>query len=178
MRPGSGSTIVDLFARPGKDTLGVADRIQRRKVVLLQWLDDGIPMGKRYSVPRSLRAAREWDDPEIGIFRISSPNDFTQTHSVFGEGVREIARLMNAIAKRYGQPKRPMKPSSPPSKFNKSHFEQKIASIASQWHMERYARLNEQRRADAADQQSRILREENADLRRKLSIYQGPTIVS
>lgn len=178
MKPGSGSNIVDLVARPGQGTPTVADRINRRKVLLRQWLDDGVPMGRRGNVPSSLRAAREWDDPEIGIFRISSPNDFSQTHPVFGEGVREIARLLTAIAKRYGRPTRPMKSAPTPAKFDKSLFEQQIASITSQWHMERYARLNDQRRADAAEQQSRILREENADLRRKLSIYQGPTIVS
>ncbi|MDR6661331.1 hypothetical protein J2W51_003917 [Tardiphaga robiniae] len=174
----NGGTVIDLSARMQGNGPSVSDRIARRIVVLRQWLEEGIPMGKRRNLPASLRAAREWNDPEIGIVRIASPNQFSQNHPVSGDDVREVARLLDALAKRYAKPKHIDKKKPQPLKFGRAEVDGRLSQVVSQWHMERSARQNEQKRADAADQRARIIREENAELQRKLSVYLGPTIVS
>jgi hypothetical protein len=172
--------VVDLVGLTRPDQQTVANRIKRRKAVLAEWLKDGIPAGKRRNLPASLRAARDWDDPELGIVRIGSPNEFTQKHPLHGEDVREIARMLTEITRRYGRPDRGRnKPAkAPAATFDKKESERQLAQAVSQWHAERNARLSAQNQADAAERRARIVLEENAELRRKLATYQGPTIIS
>ncbi len=175
---GMGEGIIDLAAPTRAHRQTVADRIKQRKIVLAQWLKEGIPIGKRRGLPSSLRAARDWNDPELGIVRIASPNEFSQKHPVHGADVREIARLLTEIAKRYAVPKvGPSNQRVPSATFDKREAERQLAKAVSQWHMERHARLSEQKRADAAERRARVVLQENAELRRMLSAHQGPTIV-
>uniref|UniRef100_Q07PN0 Uncharacterized protein n=1 Tax=Rhodopseudomonas palustris (strain BisA53) TaxID=316055 RepID=Q07PN0_RHOP5 len=172
--------VIDFVERSRPKPQSVADRIKRRKVVLSEWSRDGIPFGKLGSLPNSLCAAREWDDPQLGIARIASPNDFTQAHPRYGDDVREIARLLTKLAKRYNRralgKDKPRRAQSLTS--TKKEVESQLAQCVSQWQAERHARLSEQKRADTAEWRAKVVLRENVELTRKLAAYLGPKVVT
>ncbi len=174
------SPVADLLAPAGATPHSVQDRIERRLVVLRSWLKEGIPPGK--VVPRSLTAAREWSDPDIGIQKISSPNEFTTTHPQHRKLVADVAGLLTELRKRYSRPASSSraKRSAPTEKFDRSAFNRLLEEAISQWHSERAQRIQEKDRADAAQSRSLMLLEENAqmekliaDLRRQLVARKG-----
>lgn len=157
----------------------VEARIERRLALLREWLREGIPVGK--VVPKSLAEARAWDDAELGIVSIVSPNEFTTTHPTFGARVQDIASLLTALKKKFKQPATvSSRSSSPALKFDRSALERQLVAVVSQWHAERDQRQNEKRRADSAEFRSAMLLKEVdkkddliADLRRQLAAKQG-----
>ena len=160
----------------------VAYRIKQRLKVLEAWLSDEIPSGK--TIPRSLNAVRKWDDGELGISPIHSPNDFTTTHAEHGHSVKQIGDVLSKLASRYGKPKKTVSKSSPVKVNNHGAYERALTETVSQWHSERDQHLREQRRADAAEIRSSALLDENAkkdrqiaDLRRQLSTKSGLRVV-
>lgn len=172
--------LVALNARPRLQP--VAQRIERRLDVLREWLRDGIPMGK--SVPESLNAARLWEDDDLGIQPIKTPNEFTTTHFDHGKDIRDIQGLLTALRVRYGRPKRPSSRASAVAKFDRKAFDRALEASVSQWQTERHQRLQEKTRADSAearsylflaeiDQKDRLI----ADLRQQLSAQKGLRIV-
>lgn len=174
------SAVIDLLAPTGTKPQTVQERIERRLVVLRGWLKDGIPPGK--VIPGSLTAARKWDDPELEIQKISSPNEFTTTHPQHRKLVTDVAGLLTALKKRYARPttsSRAQKPA-PTEKFDRSAFDRQLAAATSQWHSERAQRIQEKDRADAANARSLMVLQENAqlekliaDLRRQLAARKG-----
>ena len=175
------SRVADLVvAQAGSLPQSVKQRIDRRISVLRAWLSDGIPVGK--AVPSSLTAAREWDDEELGIQRISSPNEFTTTHPQHRQLVREVAALLTELKKRYGQPvsKSPRRKANPADKFDQRAHDRDLQEAVSQWHAERDQHLWQKERADSAEARSVALLDENAqmekliaDLRRQLARHKG-----
>ena len=172
----SPSTVTDLLTSTGAAHPSVQARLEQRLGVLRDWLKNGIPPGK--VVPRSLTAAREWSEPELGIQRISSPNEFTKTHPHHGRLVTDLAGLLTELHKRYSRPETAsrVRKSVPTEKFDRTAFERLLAAATSQWHSERAQRMQEKDRADAAHARSLTLLEENAqmekliaDLRRQLA---------
>lgn len=160
----------------------VAYRIRQRLKVLEVWLSDEIPSGK--TIPRSLNAARKWDDEELGISPIHSPNDFTTTHAEHGSSVKKIGDLLAKLANRYSKPKKTVSKASAGKGINHSANERALAEVVSQWHSERDQHLSERRRANAAEKRSTALLEENAekdrliaDLSRQLSSSAGLRVV-
>jgi hypothetical protein len=170
---------IDVVGRTRAEYQSVAERIERRKVVLAGWLKNGVPAGKHRSLPGSLRTARDWEDPDLGISRIGSPNEFTQNHPLYGKDVREIARLLTELRRRAGTLQHGGAKQRPATtaNFDKKEADRQLKKAVSQWHAERHARLSEQKRAEAAEMRAKVVLEENAELRRKLAAYQGPTIV-
>jgi hypothetical protein len=170
-------SVVDLITEAdSKKRQTVEERIERRLDVLREWLRDGIPAGK--IVPKSLNAARTWNDPEIGIMPIASPNEFTSTHNLHGNLVRDVAGLLTALKKRLDKPQYTVKSPSiaSASKFDRKSFDRQLEVAVSQWHAERDQHLQEKRRADAAEARNIVLLDENkrkdeviADLRRQLA---------
>jgi len=173
------STVVDLLAGDSSgQSKTVAKRLERRLVVLQAWLADGIPVGK--TLPRSLNAARRWEDDEIGIQPIRSPNEFTTTHAEHGKSVKQIGQLLTALDRRYGRPNEPAARSSPTLKFDRAAYDRALERAVSQWHSERDQRLVEQRRANDENTRSVGLLDENAEkdrliaeLRRRLNAQTG-----
>lgn len=174
----SKSTPVNLVAIAGaaEIQLSVRQRIEQRLKVLREWHREGIPAGQ--SIPSSLTAARLWQDTELGIHPISSPNEFTTTHRLYGSLVTNVSGLLTELKKRYGRPdaKSPRGQNSPSNKFDRAEFDSLLEAAVSQWHSERDRRLHEEHRADASDARSIDLLEENthkdaliADLRRQLA---------
>lgn len=177
------SGVADLLACGKARGRSVKDRIERRLDVLRLWLAEGVPEGKL--VPSSLTAAREWHDEELGIWPIKSPNDFTKSRSPYRKEVADIAGLITLLRARYTKASRATSRKNPPtSKFDSHALERELSSIASKWHSERSARLQEKDRADAAQARSVQLLEENArleslivDLRRQLTSRQSLKVV-
>jgi hypothetical protein len=175
------SSVADLLvAQAGSPPQPVKQRIERRISVLRGWLRDGIPAGK--AVPSSLTAAREWDDEELGIQRISSPNEFTTTHPQHSQLVRDVAGLLTELKKRYQQPasKSTRRKADPADKFDQRAHDRDLKEAVSQWHAERDRHLWQKERADSAEARSVALLEENAqmekliaDLRRQLAKHKG-----
>ena len=157
----------------------VEQRIERRLEVLRHWLREGVPEGKR--IPKDLNAARKWDDLELAIIPIASPNEFTTTHPIFGERIREIAGLLTDLRKKFDCPlKYPLKSTLTAEKFDRKATNRQLQAAVSQWHSERDQRLKEKKRADSAEARYTILLEENnqkdeliADLRRQLASKKG-----
>jgi len=77
-------------------------RIERRVEVLREWKKTGIPDGQL--LPLSLTELREWNDPALGIQRISSPNSFTKSHPQHGAAIRKAADLLAELHEKFRQP--------------------------------------------------------------------------
>ncbi|WP_419830334.1 hypothetical protein [Methylobacterium sp.] len=181
---GSQSSVIDLVAGAASKRQTIEQRLERRLEVLREWHREGIPAGK--TIPKDLKAARTWEDPDLGILSIGSPNEFTSTHHVHGPRVKDIAALLTALKKRFGRPvtKSMAQGSEIATKFDRRAFDRQVEAMVSQWHTERDLRLQEKRRADAAEARSIMLLEENAqkddliaDLRRQLTSHKGLRVV-
>lgn len=181
---GSHLSVIDLVAGGASKRQTIEQRLERRLEVLREWHREGIPAGK--TIPKDLKAARTWEDTDLGILPIGSPNEFTSTHHVHGPRVKDIAALLTELKKRFGRPvTKPMTHGSETTtKFDRRAFERQVEAMVSQWHTERDLRLQEKRRADAAEARSIMLLEENAqkdeliaDLRRQLASHKGLRVV-
>jgi len=181
---GSRSLLSDLVADATLKPQSVEQRIERRLVVLRGWHNDGVPADQ--SIPGSLKAVRVWEDAELGIMPIASPNEFTTTHPLHGSMVRDIGSLLTALKKRFD---RSAKTSSTralaaAATFDRRAFDRQLQAAVSQWHTERDQRLQEKRRADAAEARSVMLLDEItrkdtiiADLQRQLAARDGLRVV-
>lgn len=172
--------VTDLAAATEPPQRSVKARIERRLVVLRDWLKNGIPPEK--TVPRSLTAARHWSDPELGIERICSPNEFTTTHPQHHQLIVDVAALLTKLEKRYSKSGKAtqLRQTAPSGRFDEQAFERQLTAVTSQWHSERAQRLQERVQADSAVARSVVLLEENAqmekliaDLRRQLAAGKG-----
>ena len=173
-------SISDMLTAVSGKRQTVEVRIERRLEVLQGWLREGVPEDK--VIPKSLTAVRQWDDPELGIEPIGSPNEFTKTHHIHGLRVQEVAALLTEFKHRsINSPKATARrvPKTLPS-FNRKDFDRQIEATVSQWHSEREQRLREQKRAESAEARSVLLIQENAqkdqliaDLRRQLAALKG-----
>jgi hypothetical protein len=179
----SNECIVDLVALGASKNQSVGHRIDRRVEVLRDWLRNGIPAGK--TIPSSLTGARQWEDLDLEIAPIVSPNEFTTTHPVFGSKVRDIAGLLTELKRKFGRPAKSSKKSGDGSaQFDRHEYDRSLNKAASQWHSYRDQLLGEKKRADAAEARCSLLDEESAEkdrtiaeLRRKLAAYGGPKVV-
>lgn len=179
-----GSTVADFVAESGSKRQTVQQRIERRLEVLQEWLREGVPPDKL--VPKSLKAARVWNDAELGILPIVSPNEFTTTHKVYGKLVRDTADLLTTLKNQFGKSKRQLAstPATTTVKFDRKTFDRQLEAAVSQWHSERDQQVHEKKRADAAEMRSVMLLEENkqkdeliSDLRRQLAARRGLKVV-
>ena len=176
---GSNKDVVELLASRASNRPSIENRIERRLEVLREWLREGIPAGKL--IPKSLAEARAWEDAELGIVAIVSPNEFTTTHPTFGARVRDVGGLLTALKKKFNKPTSvPTRSSDAALKFDRSALERQLAAAVSQWHAERDRMQQEKGRADSAEFRSVMLLKEVeqkdeliADLRRQLASKQG-----
>ncbi len=180
----SRSTMTNLVAEGVMKRQTVEQRIEKKLEVLREWLRDGVPVGE--SIPTSLKAARVWESAELGILPIASPNEFTTTHHLHGNKVRDIGSLLTELRKRFDRPASasPTRSSTTATRFDRKAFDRQLAAAVSKWHAERDQRLHEKRRADAAEARSVMLLEENAqkdsiiaDLQRQLASRDGLRVV-
>jgi len=172
---------IDLVADSVTKRQSVEQRIERRLEVLREWLREGVPAGK--PIPKNLKAVRLWEDVELGILPIPSPNEFTTTHRQHGPLVRDVGGLLTALRKRFGRPAGSSKARSSATvatTFDRKAFDRQLSAAVSQWHAERDRLLHERKRADAAEARSVLLLDENAgkdeliaDLRRQLAARDG-----
>lgn len=174
----------DLVARQSEGKSSISQRIEQRIKVLRAWQSEGTPTGLDF--PRSLNAARKWCDPELGIESISSPNEFTTTHPIFGDRVKRIAEALTELKARASRLKKQSKKSAhaEPVSSQIRVLREQLAAAVDQWHMERELLLTEQRRANSAEARSAMLIREIsqkealiADLRRQLSEKNGLRVV-
>ena len=151
------------LARPPSKPQSVEDRIRRRIEVLEEWMENGVPAGK--DIPQGLRAAREWQDDELRIAPIASPNEFTRTHDRHGHLVSAVSTLLDQLNYRYKYPKKNrIKPKErADDRRQMAHLQKQLESAVSQWHTERDAHLREKKRADAAEAHRSIIETESAD---------------
>lgn len=167
--------VTDLLDRGPRAKPTVEQRVERRLEVLRAWDRDGLPFGK--TIPASLTEAKDWDDPELGIVPIGSPNDFTKSHPILGDRIRDIAGLITKLAKRYapakGGPRSRARPTSSTSIFERRAHERQLEAAVSQWHAERDRSLAAAARADAAEARSLALLEENAAKDRLIADLRG-----
>lgn len=168
-------TVIDLIVEKAAPTpQTVKQRIERRLEILREWLRDGMPVGA--AIPRSLTAARLWEDKALGVEPIKSPNEFTTTHHEHGRSVRDIADLLTTLRDRYRKPKRVAPRQAQVAKFDRKAVDGALEAAVSQWHTERDRHLQEKRRAADIQTGNVMLLDENADkdrliadLRRQLS---------
>ena len=170
------TTSVALFDGNFKQRQTVKQRIERRLEVLRAWLREGIPAGK--AIPKNLTAVRLWEDADLRISPIVSPNEFTTTHHLHGPLVYDTAGLLTSLKRRYDRPgsSSQARATDIPAKFDRRAHERELASAISQWQALREKQLSEKSRADGAEARSYLLLEENAqkdeliaDLRRQLT---------
>lgn len=86
----------------------VQGQIAVRLTTLQAWEIDGIPPTKK--LPHSLNQVRSWEDTDLGISKIGSPESFTTKHREHGATVKEIAEVLEVLIKRQRETK-PIAPS-------------------------------------------------------------------
>lgn len=153
------------------------DRVQRKREILQKWLDNGIPHDKLASLPRSLTQARTWEDLELGIYPIGSPNSFTTQHPDVGRHVEVIAALLTKLKSKTKRPAATRAKSDPrKATISAAQVEQALSAMASQWHIAREQARRERKRAEILEGHLEVARsecrakdEELAELRRRLS---------
>lgn len=162
----------------------IQSRLDRRISVLRDWLDNGVPAG--FAVPTSLTKARLWENSELGIIRISSPNEFTTGHAHYGESISTIGDLLSKLRQRTLKPRGSKRAESvvlegvPRSKSDFLSSKRALEEAVSQWHRHRDQVIHEKDRADAAEARILLLQEECrklemqlAELRRDLAKKHG-----
>lgn len=128
-------------APPSKSAPGtVGQRIDARTQALQRFYIEGVPERARPHLS-SLTRLREWNDPELGIHPIGSPNDFTTTHVTWGEKVVTIKALAAGLAPASSASSSPLARSSDPdgaqaTTSRRAHAQQ-LAKVASQYVSER-----------------------------------------
>lgn len=173
-----GSPVIhDLLAAHDPRPSSIDQRVEQRLTVLRKWLVEGLPF--EAELPKSLTAARLWEDASLPVEKISSPNEFTKTHLLVGSRVCEIAALLTKLREKYGNraPRKRTKTSTTTTVFDQTASERQLRSAVSQWHMEREKKNTAVKRAEAAEARSILLCDELsgrdkliADLRRQLMV--------
>jgi hypothetical protein len=127
----------DSGGRPTK----VEDRVKRRVKLLEKWTAEGVPQDRLRTLPTSLRDAREWDDIELGIEPISSPNEFTTTHPGWGSSVAKIGALLRGLHARNRPPqrKKSSRQEATDSRGEVDRLTILLQRVTSQWHSARQA---------------------------------------
>jgi hypothetical protein len=146
-------------------------RVQRKREVLQQWLDHGIPYDKLDSLPNSLTEAREWEDRELRIYAIGSPNSFTTRHAEVGGDVEAIRDLLTKLKAKVKRPRRKSRSVPRNPAINVKDIERAMSALISQWHMAREDARKQRVRAELAEKHRDRAREETrakeAELRLK-----------
>lgn len=172
----SDSTVVDLVERSATDRQTVHARLDARVSVLRHWLESGLPFGQH--IPKDLKAARLWNDPALGILKVSSPNEFTTNHLTHGATVRLIKNLLTQLHEKFGAPEQTSKSESSASVSadERKIFEDQLKAAVSNWHSQRDARVYETNARKSAEARLLIINEELlqkdnliSDLRREIS---------
>jgi hypothetical protein len=157
--------IVSLQLRPHS----LQSRVQRKREILQLWLNDGVPHDKFLSLPRSLTEARKWEDPELGIYAIGSPNNFTTRHREVGRDVQAIGALLTKLRDKVKLP--PSKARAVPRKpgISVKEIHQAMSALISQWHIAREEARKQRTRADVAEKHRDIARKELRDMEVELA---------
>jgi hypothetical protein len=147
----------------------IEDRVEKRLTVLRAWEQEGLPLGAQ--LPESLTAMRLWDDPSLGILKISSPNEFTRNHPRVGQKVREIDSLLAELRSRYSEPSAStrVRKLSHATKFDSKAAETQLRAAVSQWHTERSEKLAAERRAKALESRNLMLTKDLDDRDRQIA---------
>jgi hypothetical protein len=147
-----------------RDLPPLADRIARKRHILESWVKDGVPVEKLNGMPRSLRDARPWQDTELGLYAIGSPNDFTKTHPLWGDDVSNIEVSIAALRARYlvKKPKPAERPAAKSShiNFGLAELVKEKDMLVRQWNEARMEAADWMSRAGSAE--GRLRRTKNA----------------
>jgi len=159
----SRTNIARLQSTQSKKPPSVQSRIDRRIAILKKWLVNGVPAGEH--VPKSLTQARLWDNAELSILKISSPNEFTTGHPLYGASVSTISELLTKLKRRDEKPKLAKNNGSiasgnRPEKIVVDATKDALEQAVSQWHIHRDLAIHEGNRADAAEARLHLLQTE------------------
>ncbi len=91
------------MAKINSQRKGVRIRLERKIMVLKEWLADGIPDGQ--VPPASLRQLAAWTDEALKLETISSPNEMTRTGR-HGGLVRQAEEILLRLRERRPLPSR------------------------------------------------------------------------
>jgi hypothetical protein len=165
----SRSQVHDLVASAGSNRSSIEDRVETRLVVLREWKEKGLPLGAQ--IPESLTAVRLWNDPNLGILKISSPNEFTRNHPRVGQGVREIDSILAHLRALYALPstKQRVRRPSAAIRTDPEATEKQLQAAISQWHTQRSERRAAERRAKAAEARNLLLIKDLSDRDRTIA---------
>lgn len=68
-----------------------------RLQLLRTWKETQIPVEYAHQLPASVRGFGRWDEPKLGIRRLSDPNSLSMQHPTWGWRIREADRLLKAL---------------------------------------------------------------------------------
>jgi len=160
----------------------VADRVRRRLELLRGWNVEGVSAAYLDKLPTSLREVAKWEDRELGIWPIASPNDFTTRHRTWGKSVLEIETLIRQIAGRYirkagGRPNNVAGTTSTEGKILLGQLEDAV----SRWHAERESAAAAREKCVSAEGRvARLMRELGekdaliSELRKRIMSLEAP----
>jgi len=160
----------------------VVDRVQRRLELLRGWNVEGMPAAYLDKLPTSLREVAKWEDRELGIWPIASPNDFTTRHRTWGKSVLEIETLISQIASKYIRKPggRPNNVAGTTSKEVKILLRQ-LEDAVSRWHTERESSAAAREKCVSAEGRvARLMRDSSekdaliSELRKRIMSLEAP----
>ncbi|KAB2720572.1 MULTISPECIES: hypothetical protein [Brucella] len=148
----------------------VHNRILRIKYLLQEWSRTGFPSDVK--LPTSLNKIREWEKPDLGIEKIGSKRDFTKTHRLWGDDVKEIDELLKSL-----KPQRSNRTPHYRSESSRRVLAQTklreneilLAKVTSQWHEEREALRKASAKIEHLELSNRLLADKNSALEAQLS---------
>jgi hypothetical protein len=150
----------------------VQQRIELKNALLEKWNEVGIPKEFRTEVPTSLRQFAKWQNKQLGLEQIGSPNSMTKSGPC-GHLVQEAERLIRVLAKT--QAVRETKGDQIANlKAKQDRMNVLVQELTNKWHISRERCAELELKVKALKNQRDRLKEQNRKFKKRLSVVVLP----
>lgn len=157
----------------------VTERLTRKVELLRQVRDEGVPLA--IQVPLNLVELAEWEDENLNVYPIASPNDLSTNSPKYGKLAKEALDLLKAIQSGSEPAKKEKRPTL--AEQNASLREELARAVAreralmGQFHMKDAALQKVIRDITSKDEEIRHLNEQNQRLTARIYDLESMRVV-